>query len=128
MKFTLLFVCASFILLLRSDVAQSITCYQCSTLTQSNCADPVNVGGIGTCQGHECIKTKLTASNGSTTVTTRDCFIGGVSNTCREYSEGSYTGVACYCDTEKCNSGHMIHLSAMTSFIIASLVFLFVVY
>jgi len=124
MKISLLLLLGSVVLLASTTVVHSITCFQCNSNFNSKCNDLFNAVGVDTCQGHQCAKTKLSGGpNG--TIIVRDCFIGGSPNRCESHSEGSYSGVVCVCDTDRCNSGHVIRFPLVTSFLLASFVSLF---
>ncbi|KAK2192424.1 hypothetical protein NP493_31g00021 [Ridgeia piscesae] len=83
------------------DIGDAVTCYYCSSGTDSACGDSFNGARIATCQGNFCSMTR-TSSYGYV-LTSRQCHSGSpgkYANRCFPHTSGTDL---CYCDSSYCN-------------------------
>lgn len=100
--------------------SQALRCYECSTITSSDCGDPFK-SSTNTCTAqHFCTKIYLDLNDQHTVV--RGCDAGGYSLKigCQSETYEGNSATLCACDTDKCNGavmtasvGHVITVFAL---------------
>jgi len=97
-----LFLVAAVLLLQNFEVVQSLTCYNCTSQSHTNCGESFVATGIPTCTGSTC--SKGFASYSGYVGIYRSCESSYTETSCTDATAGGISGKACYCNSDNCNS------------------------
>jgi len=100
----------AYLLLQMTEVAQSVTCFKCTSHDASNCGVNFNPFGLPTCTGHSCTKGKTNYAG--IDVVVRDCNVE-IPNQCRDESSNGVSVRVCICNTDLCNSENRLQQSRL---------------
>jgi len=96
-----------FLLLQLIQVAQSITCYNCTSVDNANCGSNFVASGLPTCKGATCTKAFTNAAGQDIVV--RQCSDTSTSTSyCGDVYIQGFNMRACFCSTDYCNPGNRL--------------------